>query len=72
MPAWAHTDENRVSAWSLDVCKDGDLTDRIDLSKQTRFLCGRGDGSKCVDIDLGDGASERDPPATVTANLLVN
>jgi len=30
--------------------------DKIDLSKQSRFLCGRVHGSERVDIDLGDGA----------------
>ena len=65
-PAWAHADESRAAAWSMDVYKHGDLTETIDLSHQSRFLCGRTDGSERVDIDLGDGAGVRSTVAPWT------
>ena len=53
VPAWAADESARAAPWYLEVYKGAERIDTIDLSGQSRFVCGRPGGeAHSVDLDL--------------------
>ena len=57
VPAWAQEENTKTASWYLMVHRHGENIETIDLSRQSRFLCGRAGESRGetdgIDVDLG-------------------